>query len=226
MSGNLIKMCEAVLFDFDGVIADSEPFFFESYSRAFARRGHKIDREEYWDYWTCRGEGVAGEIRRHNLPFDDKTAKEIFAERRTTYSEFCNAGTVPLYPGMMQAVETLVAGGKPCAIASNSFEDDIRAVLRHAGFDKPPCPVIGRLDGLRTKPAPDIFIYSAGLLRTAPASCLVVEDAQKGLDAARAAGMTCAIIRTPFNKGIGFPDADTVFDGHAFFVEAVSRWNS
>ena len=53
---------------------------------------------------------------------------------------------------------------KPCAIASNSFEDDIRVILDRAGFPDPPCAVVGRRKGLRTKPAPDIFVYTAGLL--------------------------------------------------------------
>ena len=223
---NLIADSDAVLFDFDGVIADSEPYFFESYSRGFAKRGHTIDREEYWEYWTCRGEGVAGEIKRHKLPFTDDDAASIYAERRVAYSEFCREGKIELFDGMMDAVETLIKGGVRCAIASNSFPEDIHAILEHAGFREPPCAVVGRLKGLGTKPAPDIFIYSAGLLRVEPARCLVVEDAQKGLDAAHAAGMVCAIIRTPYNEKIEFPDADVLLEDHAAFVRGVDEWRS
>jgi len=226
MLANMIAHSDAVLFDFDGVIADSEPYFFKSYSRGFAKRGHTIDRDEYWDYWTCRGEGVAGEIKRHELPFTDADAAAIYAERRVAYSEFCRDGQIGLFEGMMDAVKALVDGGLPCAIASNSFPDDIHAILDHAGFGEPPCSVVGRLDGLGTKPKPDIFIYSAGLLKVVPARCLVVEDAQKGLDAAHAAGMRCAIIKTPYNEKIDFPEADLLLENHAAFVRGVNDWRS
>jgi len=223
MLAKLLRECEAVLFDFDGVIADSEPFFYESYNRAFTRRGHPIDRDEYWVHWTGRGEGVAGEIRRYNLPFTDEDARQIYAERRATYTEFCQSGAVPLVHGMMDAVEALLKRGKACAIASNSFEDDILAVLGHAGYADPPLPVIGRRRGLGTKPAPDIFIYTAGYLRAEPAACLVVEDAEKGLASARAAGMACAIVRTPYNGSADFSAADAVVESHAAFAAAVEQ---
>lgn len=222
MPRELISRSRAVLFDFDGIVADSEPFFFESYRKAFAARGHEIDREEYWEYWTCKGEGVAGEIRRHGLPFTEEDERAIFAERRTTYSDFCRAGEIPLIPGMIDSILSLVEAGKACAIASNSFEDDILEILRRAGITAPPLAVVGRKDGLRVKPDPDIFIYSAGVLRKEPAACLVVEDSLKGLKAAEAAGMQCCIIRTPYNQGMTFPSAARVVDGHEIFNRAVA----
>jgi beta-phosphoglucomutase-like phosphatase (HAD superfamily) len=224
MLKRLIDGCEAVLFDFDGVVVDSEPCFYASYSRAFAKRGHTIDREEYWKYWTGKGEGVWGEIKRHGLPFGEDVVQEILAERRESYSEFCRNGDVGLIPGMVASITDLVRGGRPCAIASNSFEDDIVTVLRAGGVAEPPCPVIGRKKGLRTKPKPDIFIYAAGVLGAEPAGCLVVEDADKGLAAARAAGMACAIVRTPYNQQLDFPEADVVVESHEAFVADVRDW--
>ncbi len=224
MLAELIDGSEALLFDFDGVIADSEPFFYESYNNAFKKRGHEIDRIEYWEFWTSRGEGVTGEVARHNLPFTEKDLEEIYAERRTSYSEFCRTGKVKLYPGMMEGVAALVRKGKPCAIASNSFEDDIIEILKCAGFPDPPCPVIGRRKGLRTKPAPDIFVYTAGVLGAEPAACLVVEDARKGLEAARASGMACVIVRTPYNRKSDFTEADIVVESHETLGHTISAW--
>ncbi len=222
MPAELISSAGAVLFDFDGVVADSEPYFFESYRRAFSARGHEIDQVEYWEYWTCKGEGVAGEIRRHDLPFTGKDEKAIFEERRATYSEFCRNGEIPLIPGVMESILALVEAGMACAIASNSFEDDITEILRCAGIDDPPFAVVGRKKGLRVKPEPDIFIYSAGALGVEPAACLVVEDALKGFKAADAAGMNCIIIRTPYNKGMAFPPAAHVVESHEAFNRSVS----
>jgi len=224
MLQEMISRADALLFDFDGVVADSEPFYYETYNTILGKRGHQIDREEYWEYWTCKGHGLPGEIQRHNLSFSDEEVDAIMDERRTYYSGLCQNGRIPLYAGMTRAVELLVEKGKKCAIASNSFEDDILAVLRHGGCPTPCFPVVGRREGLRTKPKPDIFIYTAGILDCTPKKCLVVEDALKGLEAARTAGMSCALIRSPFNQKADFSGADGVIQSHEAFCRAVEEW--
>ena len=60
----------AVIFDFDNVIVDSEPFHYRAYSEVFAGKGHTIDREEYWVEWTSKGGGAEGEINRYGLDLD------------------------------------------------------------------------------------------------------------------------------------------------------------
>ena len=59
-----------MIFDFDGVLADSEKWHFATYSEVFARHGHTIDETEYYKYWTSLGMGARGEIERFGLDLD------------------------------------------------------------------------------------------------------------------------------------------------------------
>ena len=219
----LLDRTQAVLFDFDGVIVDSEPFYHQSYNRAFQKRGHTIKEADYWEYWTSRGEGIAGEARRHGIALSDEEIAVMYEERRAHYSEFCREGMIPFYPGMYEALDALAKCGMPCAIASSSFEHDIRTIFeRRVG--EPPCIVVGRREGLRPKPEPDIFVYAAGLMDRAPRDCLVIEDAHKGLEAARAVKMPCVILKNERNQNLDYPGADCVIDSHAEFAEIIRRW--
>ena len=67
---NLLSGCRAVIFDFDNIIVNSEPYHFESYRQVFEALGHKLNQEEYWVEWTSKGGGAESEIKRYNLPFD------------------------------------------------------------------------------------------------------------------------------------------------------------
>ena len=66
----LLKKSSGVVFDFDGLLADSEPYHYLAYNEVFQRYGHSLDKDEYWIEWTSKGKGIAGEIDRHNLQLD------------------------------------------------------------------------------------------------------------------------------------------------------------
>ena len=63
----LFENSKAAILDFDGLLADSEPFHYKAYNEVFERYGHTLDKKEYWIEWTSKGKGIAGEIERHNL---------------------------------------------------------------------------------------------------------------------------------------------------------------
>lgn len=216
----LLSSASAVLFDFDGVLADSEEFYYLSYCRGFARYGHRIDREEYRLHWTLRGEGIEGECRRHGLRLSEAQKGDILKVRDRTYARFCRDGSIRLIRPSFEALRLLAAGRIPVVIASNSLPRDIAAIFRAHGV-LPPVPVVARLPGLRPKPHPDIFLYAAGFLSAEPSRCLVVEDALKGLEAASTCGMACVIIRTPDNARVRFPSAAWVAPSASAFRDAV-----
>ncbi|HEM47238.1 MAG TPA: HAD family phosphatase, partial [Alphaproteobacteria bacterium] len=87
----ILDGARAVIFDFDNVVVDSEPFHYEAYARVFASHGHTIDRDEYWLEWTSKGGGAAKEIKRYELDLDPK---EIQAEKDPIYAAFCRDGSV------------------------------------------------------------------------------------------------------------------------------------
>ena len=91
----LFDAARAIIFDFDGVLADSEKWHFETYSEVFARHGHTIDETEYYKYWTSLGLGARGEIERYGLDLDPVAIRD---EKRPLFSERCRDGSIELYP--------------------------------------------------------------------------------------------------------------------------------
>ena len=203
----------AALFDFDGVIADSEYFHFASYNKVFqSRLGHSINPEEYWIHWTSRGEGIDGEVRRHNIEGADK--KALRDEKDLIYYEYCCSGRIRFFPCALDVMTASEERNLKTAIASNSHREWIEAIFQSNRVTYRPPYLVGKTPEMRPKPAPDIFLAAANEVGEPPEACVVFEDAEKGLDAARSAGMACIIIKNPLNQGIEFREADLIVQSH------------
>jgi beta-phosphoglucomutase len=195
----------AVIFDFDGVIADTEGLHFESFARVLAEEGIVITREEndrrFLGINDRAGFEKALEEAGRSLP---PGSAEALKERKSVFYRE-RLAEARLFPG----VDALLAGlaaRVPLAVASGGRGVEIDAVLR-ANHVRPFFACIVSADEvLRSKPAPDSFLRALDLLRDLPpvggrlepAECLVVEDAPPGVQAARAAGMPCLAVAHSF----------------------------
>ncbi len=201
------KQAQAVLFDFDGVLADSEPFYRKSWNLVLADYNHSIPEKEYWKHWAFCGEGLSGEMKRTGLQVKDTEAAR--ARQKSLYTRICENGQVPLFP-FASAVLKMAIPKKHCAIASNTDSSLIMTIAGNS-FDSLP-PVIGR-NGLRPKPFPDIFLRASDFLSVDPSRCLVFEDAWKGVKAAESAGMPAVLVRNGYNAGLPAPGAACEIQG-------------
>jgi HAD superfamily hydrolase (TIGR01509 family) len=201
----LLASTSAVVFDFDNVIVDSEPFHYEAYAQVFAKRGHTIEREEYWLEWTSRGGGAESEIRRYSLSLDPD---ELRAEKDPIYSAFCASGAIKPFPESLGIIDALGRAGLTLAIASGSYERDIRAILETSGLADRFRVIVGKDEIKRLKPHPDTYLAAAAALGIAPPRCLAIEDAEKGVTSAREAGMRVILIETPITRALNLGGAD------------------
>ncbi len=201
---------KAVIFDFDNIIADSEPYHFEAYSQVFARKGHTLDREEYWLEWTSKGGGAEGEIRRYNLGFDPA---EIRREKDPIYSDFCLNGTIRLFPEALEVISIFKRGGYTLAIASGSYEKDIRALLSTNNIEMHFSAVVGKDAIARYKPDPETYLAVSRKLGIPPEECLAIEDADKGIKSAKGAGMNVIVLETPITRELILEGADLKLSG-------------
>ena len=217
----LLDSCQGVILDFDGLIADSEPFHYRAYNEVFERYGHTIDPEEYWIEFTSKGTGLQGEIERYNLKLDVEPT-ELRQQKFEVYSRFCESGEIQLFPEARRFIEALSRTFQ-LAIASGSWEHDIRAILKHAQAESLVPTVLGKDPSRREKPHPDIFLKAAETLGLPPQKCLVVEDALKGLTAAQAAGIPCVIILNALNQNISFEGADLVLSSLDEFLNLMAE---
>jgi HAD superfamily hydrolase (TIGR01509 family) len=216
---SLLSHCKAAVLDFDGLLADSEPFHYRAYNEVFERYGHTLNKEEYWVEWTSKGKGIAGEVERHNLKLDVDPV-DLRKQKFEVYSQFCQSGEIKLFPLAKSMVEILSTQHK-LAIASGSWATDIRYILENADALNLFPVILGKESAAREKPHPDIFLNAAEKLGCAPSECFVLEDALKGLDAAREAGMPCIILRNPLNRNINFDGAEMIFESLEDFHSAL-----
>ena len=196
---------QAVIFDMDGVLVDSEPFGFEAMRRMVARYGLGYSEEENAEFL---GRTTLDSCRilkaRHGLPDSAETLADFYIEGMLAQIE---EGPVPM-PGVPDVLERVRAGGYLLALASSAELRVIHANLTALALGPLFEAVVSGTQVARGKPAPDVFLAAADRLAVPPALCLVVEDSRNGLLAAKAAGMRCAVVPCAHTRHQDFREAD------------------
>ncbi len=176
----------ALIFDMDGVLADTEPLFFEATAAAIAPHRFTVD-----DYTRFIGTDGLEEwlAETFGLPLDLVDTRIIPA-----YFDRLTRG-LPALPGAVEVIEAAQSRGIPLAVASQSGHRAIDLTLTAAGLRHHFPLVVSASDVGRGKPAPDIYLHTARVLGVPPEACLVIEDSAHGIEAASAAGMRVVQLR-------------------------------
>jgi sugar-phosphatase len=207
-------MIGAVIFDMDGVLIDSEPFWQESEIDAFGRAGLALTREMCLQTMGLRVDEVV-EYWRRRRAFDEAPAGALeesivggVVERILSKGE--------AKEGAAEALAFFRGRGVRVALASSSAYRLIRAVTERLGLaDKFDC-VYSAEEEEYGKPHPGVYLTTARKLGVAPAECLAIEDSFNGVLAAKAARMKCVVVPEPLQRrDPRFCIADVVLDSLA-----------
>jgi HAD superfamily hydrolase (TIGR01509 family) len=192
----------AVLFDFDGVLVDSEPLHFRAMRDALVAEGFTIGEEEYWRHLLAHDDRTAIRIalERHGVPYDGSRIEGV-TRRKAEAFERVLAG-IPFLPGARELVLAL-SREVPLAIASGARRVEIEAVLKAGGLRDAFAAVVGIDDVSRGKPDPEPYLTAMRRLDgrspgLQPADCLVIEDSHTGILAGLAAGMKVLAVTNSF----------------------------
>lgn len=207
----------AIIFDFDGVIADTEPLHFAALQRVLAGIDITLTEAEYYaDYlgFDDRGCFLAA-LRAHRRETSPTLVGELMDRKAQAYLAAIR-DHLAIFPGVRELVHD-AATRVPLAIASGALRNEIEVILEEAGLRKAFSHITSAEDVTRGKPAPDPFLHAmAGLNRQpaqptlTPQECLVIEDSLPGIRAARAAGMkVLAVANTHTVQDLGEADAIT-----------------
>ena len=196
---------EAVIFDMDGVLVDSEPFGFEALRRVMARYGLPYGEEENAEFLGRTTLDSCQILReRHRLPEAAETLADWYVEGML---EQIARGPIPM-AGVPEVLRRIRAAGYRMALASSAEVRVIDANLTALGLRPLFDAVVSGTQVARGKPAPDVFLAAAERLGAPPATCLVVEDSRNGLLAAKAAGMRCAVVPCAHTRHQDFGECD------------------
>jgi len=181
----------AVVFDFDGVIADSEPLHLRALQEVIAPLGITLERAEY--YARYLGYDDVGAFRAiaadRGVALDDAGIRALIAGKSKIYQSLL-AGDGVLYSGATPCVERMAAS-LPLGIASGALRHEIEAILRAGSLDRYFRFIVSSGDTAAGKPAPDPYLRAAALHGVPASACVAIEDSRWGIESARAAGMKC-----------------------------------
>lgn len=199
----------AVLFDFDGVLVDTEWAIYEAWRRTFGAHGHPLPLEIYT---RCIGSDFATWSPKVHLEeltglafdwhdLDARRQEEILADLQ-------HEG--PMH-GAADLLSSLSTAGVPLAVVSSSSHKWVDGWLAKLGLDGWFRTTVCRGDAPRIKPAPDLYLEAAARLGVEPAQCLVIEDSLNGVKSAKAAGMAVWVVPNRVTEGLDFSGADGRF---------------
>jgi HAD superfamily hydrolase (TIGR01509 family) len=204
---------EAVVFDLDGVIVDSEHVWDEVRQRLAEERGGRWHDQASRDMmgmsspeWSAYMHDVVGLAE----PPEEINA-EVVRRLEAVYRE-----ELPLLDGAMEAVEALAARW-PLGLASSSNRELIDLVLRVSGLERWFAATVSSEEVPRGKPAPDVYLEAARRLNVPPERCAAVEDSENGIRSAKAAGMRVVAIPNP-----QYPPADDALAAADVVLPAVA----
>jgi len=209
-----------VLFDMDGLLLDTEPFYTEVTQAIVGRYGHTFD-------WTVKSQMIGKKAADSARILVDALRLPITPEDYLREREAMLATLFPsaqAMPGAKRLTMHLARHGVPQAVASSSHRRDFELkITRHREwFANFQCVVLGDDPAVKHgKPAPDIFLAAAARIGAAPSQCLVIEDAPSGVEAARTAGMRVVAVPNPAMKVEAFRDANQVLSSLEFFDPAI-----
>ena len=207
----------AIIFDFDGVIADSEPVHFAVFQRVLGEMGLFLTKEDYYaEYLGYDDKGCfRAFLHAHGQPAPPELIQRLVARKGAAYLEYIRRQLV-IFPGVHVFVRE-AAARYPLAICSGALRHEIEFILEEAGIRKEFGHITSAEDVRRGKPDPEGFRHALASLNRLhpdvllkPEDCLVVEDSLPGIRGAHAAGMkVLAVANTHSADDLGEADAVT-----------------
>ncbi|MBS0587293.1 MAG: HAD family phosphatase [Proteobacteria bacterium] len=193
-------MIDTIIFDAEGIVIDTETIWDKGQAIFLQRRGFVYDRERVKPLLTGRTLAEGVEVMKQAYRFDGDT--EALARERADIVRELFMHETTFIDGFLPFFATVRGRYKTC-IATSMDQELLELVDQHLNLSALFENRIYTLDkvGFRSKPNPDIFLYAAQQLESAPGNCVVIEDAPHGIDAAKRAGMCCIAISTTYDPG-------------------------
>lgn len=205
-------MLQAVLFDMDGVLIDSEPIHKLIFDQYAANLGFALSDEEYR---SLIGTSSITQWRLMKERFHlDGDAEFLSEDKMNRYVDYLrNIDKIPPIAGVEPLLAALRSAGVPHALASSNERHIVDASLRAIGLDACFAVNVAGDEVARCKPAPDVYLRAMELLGVAPAHCVAIEDSTNGVAAALAAGAACIGFTNPNSPGQDLAKAHILVDG-------------
>jgi beta-phosphoglucomutase family hydrolase len=181
---------KALIFDCDGTLADTMPFHYRAWQETLQPLGGEFPQKLFYDTAGMTSEQIVAILNeRFGYRLDPQ---KIVPAKEIRFTQLATA-IKPIKP--VAALARQYHGRLPMAVATGGVADAVQTTLETIGMSNVFDTVVSREDVVNGKPAPDTFLEAARRLQVDPQDCLVFEDSEAGLEAARRAGMTGVDVR-------------------------------
>lgn len=228
----LARMFKAIVFDFDGVVVDSEPAHYKAFLQVAKPLGLSFSYETYLQEYVGFDDrdAFAHMLSKLKLPADNKRIIQLIADKADAFEAIVHQG-MDTIPGVVALIQEAMAANFPIAIASGATSRDIKVILAglnlNAGFD----PIITADLVTHSKPDPTSYKMAAeGLakrlpkLNIKPGDCLAIEDTAAGLTSAKGAGLMTLGLTTTGGAEILAQAQRVIPDLQGVTLDTLSQW--
>ena len=199
---------KAVIFDMDGIIVDTEPLSQEVDELIFQKEFNITVGDTYFETVGIKEvDAMQFYINHFGL---DINAEDLVRKKRAVYIELLKEKASPIQ-GSVELINSIKRRYR-LALASSATVEYVRTVLKKLTIEDAFEVIVTGDDVTNGKPDPEIYLLAASKLGLDPSKCLVLEDAEKGVKAAKNAGMKCIAVPTEFTKNLNFSKADVVIN--------------
>ncbi len=199
---------KAIIWDMDGVIADTAPYHLKAWQEVFQKRGVAFTEEDFRRNFGQRNDTI---IRNALGELTSQSEIDTIArEKERKFRKTVRQNIKPL-PGAIELIKSLAQHGFKLALASSAPIENIKLVTKGLGIDNCFHTIVSGSDVSEGKPSPQGFLLAAQRLGIEPGNCIVTEDAIAGITAAKRAGMKCLAVTNTHPKP-SLMEADLVVD--------------
>jgi beta-phosphoglucomutase family hydrolase len=199
---------KAVIWDMDGVIADTAPYHLQAWQEVFRRRGVRYTEDDFKRNFGKRNDSIIRSVLGSRVPLAEMEA--IAAEKEELFRRWAASRIRPLH-GAIELMQALREHGFAQAMGSSAPLENIELVTRRLGIAGFFRVIVSGREVTEGKPSPQVFLRAAERLGARPEDCVVIEDAVAGVSAAKRAGMSCIAV-TSTNSRDKLSGADLIVD--------------
>jgi beta-phosphoglucomutase-like phosphatase (HAD superfamily) len=199
-------MLKAIIFDFDGVIADTEPLHLKAFQLTLKENGIELSDEEYFENYLAYDDKTLFKelLKDRNYERNEAQISELM-NRKSEHFENVLKGNILVLEGVPEFIST-ISGKYPLAIGSGAIRSEIIDILESGGLGEHFEIIVSADEVINCKPDPEVFIEALRRLNNldsvseeiSPQECLVIEDSTSGIKAAHSAGMKCLAITNSY----------------------------
>jgi len=211
---------EAIIFDMDGVVADSEPLHIKAENKTLAPYNVQVTEEDYREFMGRSPKLLLENlVKKYSINVD---MQELLSVHKENLLQLYNNEVTPI-EGSLQLIQWFSDRDYLLALASSSDIKLVDSVISKFKIRNIFKAVLSGSEVKNIKPAPEIFLKAASQLSVQPKHCLVIEDSAAGVKAAQSAGMRCIGFRSPHTPSQDLSLADMVIDDLTALLTMLKR---